>query len=330
MESYLLFPFGDYDLKNAIFESPYGQLRKYLAQRNINLQTYDQGDLFSAAKVLCFNHRPIQHKKCLAAGLRPEQLVLFLMEPAPVIPSQYTPQIWGKYGTVFTFLDNLVDGKKFHKMFYPQGQTLPEEVRPWFDRKFLVMMNANKYSYVPHELYSKRRAAIRYFERSDDFDLYGFGWDTNGALSPGAFVQALRFGQPSRYLTDLFGGFRHSPSYRGSVKDKHIMLAQYKFCLAFENEACTQGYITEKIFDCFFAGSVPVYFGADNVTDYIPSNCFVDLRKFSSFDTLETYLRQMSEADWAAYHNRGQAFIRSTAFARWQPENVFASIAGHL
>ena len=40
------------------------------------------------------------------------------------------------------------------------------------------------------------------------------------------------------------------------------------------------GYITEKIFDSFAAWCVPVYWGASNVTDYIPEGCFIDRRKF--------------------------------------------------
>lgn len=39
-----------------------------------------------------------------------------------------------------------------------------------------------------------------------------------------------------------------------------------------------KGYITEKIFDCFFPGVIPIYWGAENVTDYIPQDTFIDRR----------------------------------------------------
>ena len=37
------------------------------------------------------------------------------------------------------------------------------------------------------------------------------------------------------------------------------------------------GYVTEKIFDAFKAGCVPVYWGAENITKYVPAECFIDM-----------------------------------------------------
>lgn len=330
MKSYLLFPNNAGDLGDKIFASPYGLLRDQLRTKNIELHTYDLGDLATADKVLCFNHRPAAYAACRRAGLRPDQLVLFLMEPKPVIATQYQPSVWDKYGTVFTFLDNLVDNTKFFKMFYPQGQALMANLPGWNDRNFLTLMNANKYSYVPNELYSLRREAIRYFERAKDFDLYGFDWKRNGALTIGAAAQAFTSGRWIRYAADVAAGWHTSPRYLGTVDDKRATIAKYKFALAFENEAGTQGYITEKIFDCLFAGTVPIYRGAENITAYIPANCFIDQRDYPSFQALDQRLWAMSVDDWQSYHDAGQAFLRSPQFQPWQPANVFSAMINHL
>ncbi|MBI3573089.1 MAG: hypothetical protein HY092_02720 [Candidatus Kerfeldbacteria bacterium] len=252
------------------------------------------------------------------------------MEPKPVVPDQYRPEVWNQYGTVFTFLDNLVDHKHIFKMYYPQGQELMEQLPGWSERKFLTLMNANKYSYVQHELYSVRRQAIRYFERNPDFDLYGFDWNHNGTLNLGAASQAFKSGHWIQYVMDVIAGFRHAACYRGTVPDKRATIAKYKFAIAFENESKTQGYITEKIFDCFFAGTVPVYLGAENITYYVPADCFVDFRKFSGFAELEKFLRAMTEPEFLRYQKNGQRFLHGPAFAPWLPKNVFASITEHL
>jgi len=39
------------------------------------------------------------------------------------------------------------------------------------------------------------------------------------------------------------------------------------------------GYITEKIFDSFFTSYVLIYLGAKNITEHVPSNCFIDQRE---------------------------------------------------
>jgi len=50
--------------------------------------------------------------------------------------------------------------------------------------------------------------------------------------------------------------------------------SQYKFIICFENSK-TEGYITEKIFNVFLSGSVAVYDGAPNITDYIVPGSFI-------------------------------------------------------
>lgn len=330
MISYLLYPFGDYDLDNRIFNSPYGILRTILRQRGIDLQTHDRGNLSTAAKVLCFNHRPSVYATCRRAGLPPEQLVLFLTEPRPVMPDQYRRVVWNLYGTVFTFLDDLIDNQRIYKMHYPQGQTLAEILTPFHQRKFLTLINANKYSYVDHELYSFRRQAIHFFEQRKYFDLFGYGWGRNGALALGPAIQAFKNNKIGRYVLDVLQGFYHSSRYGGQIQDKYAVLSQYKFSLAFENEEETLGWISEKLFDCLFAGTVPIYLGAKNISNVVPPNCFIDMRSFSNFSELEKHLRSMTEYEFSKYQEAGQRFLRSPGFTLWKPENVFSEIAVHL
>jgi hypothetical protein len=49
---------------------------------------------------------------------------------------------------------------------------------------------------------------------------------------------------------------------------------QYKFVMCFENSH-TEGYITEKIFNIFLAGSIPLYNGAPDIEKYIDAKSFV-------------------------------------------------------
>jgi hypothetical protein len=51
---------------------------------------------------------------------------------------------------------------------------------------------------------------------------------------------------------------------------KLALLRRYRFNLAFEN-SIDRDYVTEKWFDCFIAGCVPVYLGAPNIGDYAPA-----------------------------------------------------------
>ena len=50
--------------------------------------------------------------------------------------------------------------------------------------------------------------------------------------------------------------------------------SQYKFFICFENSK-TDGYVTEKKFNVFLSGSIPIYDGAPNITDYIVPGSFI-------------------------------------------------------
>jgi hypothetical protein len=70
-------------------------------------------------------------------------------------------------------------------------------------------------------------------------------------------------------------------NFAATLDSKHIILSAYKFVLAFENSIQTD-YVTEKLFDAFETGAVPVYFGAPNVVDYIPGEgSYIDASRHS-------------------------------------------------
>lgn len=73
-------------------------------------------------------------------------------------------------------------------------------------------------------------------------------------------------------MLDLYHKFHGLKSaYGGEVFSKHDTLSKYKFSVCFENGKNLSGFITEKIFDCFSAGTIPIYWGADNIESIFQS-----------------------------------------------------------
>lgn len=70
--------------------------------------------------------------------------------------------------------------------------------------------------------------------------------------------------------------------YDAVLKDKSCynsselisLYSQYKFIICFENST-TPGYVTEKIFNVFLSGTIPIYDGAPNIKDYINPQAFI-------------------------------------------------------
>ncbi|KAL6642322.1 hypothetical protein ACP70R_020503 [Stipagrostis hirtigluma subsp. patula] len=83
----------------------------------------------------------------------------------------------------------------------------------------------------------------------------------------------------------------------------HCAMSHYKFVLAIENTK-TESYVTEKLFYALEAGSVPIYFGAPNVWDFVPPNSIIDASKFSSLRELASYVKALADdpVAYAEYH----------------------------
>jgi hypothetical protein len=72
-------------------------------------------------------------------------------------------------------------------------------------------------------------------------------------------------------------------------------LACYKFTLAFENSIAPD-YVTEKFFDPLVAGSVPVYLGAPNVSDFAPAErCFINVADFDGPAAVAAHLNALAQ-----------------------------------
>ncbi len=225
-------------------------------------------------------------------GERPrDKMVLFTWEPPTTQGKMY--ERLDEFGKVFTWDDDLVDGKKFFKFYYPVLRQRGEVV-PFEKKKFCTMIARRLSSSHPKQLYKERENTIRFFEKKrGEFDLYGMYWEK-----------------------------RKFKNWRGPVDDKMAVLKNYKFSICYENMGDVKGYITEKIFDCFGAGVVPVYWGASNVTDYIPGDCFIDRRKFKDNEEMYRFLKGMKKEEYEGYLERAGAFLKSEKARLFTAENL--------
>jgi hypothetical protein len=100
------------------------------------------------------------------------------------------------------------------------------------------------------------------------------------------------------YGSDLRNRFLDEPDLGRTTKIG--VVGRYRFCLALENSVA-RDYVTEKIFDAFLAGTVPVYRGAPNVAEFVPGpHSYIDANDFAGPAELAAYLRQLA-ADEDAY-----------------------------
>lgn len=227
--------------------------------------------------------------------------IYFAFEP-PCVDSAHSEKRLRRLAKHFDYIctwnDVLVNKENFIKFNYVVDFTLKKLECDYKERKLVTNISANKRVRYPNELYSKRLEAIKYFALNEpSFEFYGIGWESENLSH-----------------------------YRGSAPSKRSVLSQYKFSICYENQSNVEGYITEKIWECMICGCVPVYWGANNIKEYVPSNCFIDYRDFGSLESLHEYLRNIPEDVWNDYIKSIDEFIQSVEDGSFSPAGFVSVI----
>lgn len=303
--------------------------RAFMNARGAEVVTLDMADFSdpNVKYVLYFEYNwRLARSDPFLAKIPREKRALVLLEPANINPTLYhVSWLRDRFQTVFTWdLRLLRKNPSYTQINVPVGAE-PRHYRenpfrhlPFADKRFLVAVSRNRWSYMPQSTYPLRKRAYRYFERTcpDRFDLFGQGWNC-----PRVFYERW-FGRP------VFA------SWRGEINDtwdaKVHKIAAYKFALCFENNASEPGYISEKITDCFCARCVPVYYGSKGIEQLIPREAWIDLRDFRNLAELAHFLENMDEAHYNRYIAAIDQFMLSERLDFFSTDHFHGVIADRL
>lgn len=228
----------------------------------------------------------------------PEKSYVIIAEPPVIFSRNFHKNKYKNFKKVFTWQDDIIDGKKIIQLPYPQiFGTVDFNLTK--KKKLCTLIARNKHSRRKNELFSERYKAVKWFENNhpEDFDLWGNGW-AQGVIAHFSFLDIKK---PTPKV------------FKGIIPKgkKTEILNEYKFSICYENWLNNCGYITEKIFDCFSASNVPIYLGAQNITKYIPKNCFIDKKHFKTYDELYKFIKNMPDDEYLNYLKNIENFLSS-------------------
>lgn len=300
-------PYFHEDMNDAAFSQKYNYrwssyLKKMIEKDGGEIHTYDILPFEEADAILSFDNVYFQNNRLFMDLYKCDKLGCTThidYEPPSANCRIHSDDGLIKLSNLFksliTYNDNVVNNDTIIKGcigdFYSKELKYENNFKK---RKLLTMITNNRvggFLYGPHpnELYSKRQEAVLYFQDKcpKDFDLYGDFWPDEYKK---CWVKKL------------------------SRDEKNDYLKNYKFIISYDSICKQNGYISEKIFDCFKAKVVPIYWGAENVTDYIPKECFIDRRNFSSYDELYDYLVNMKEDEYNKYIHAIEKYLKSSSY----------------
>jgi len=299
-------------------------LKKAFEKKNIDLATQDINSIEDSGIVI-YNDMP----DVLPDKSHIEKSYLLIFESELIKPDNWDLNKHKHFKKIFTWHDDFVDNKKYFKINFSHKLPVNFDIDGIFNSKnrFCTLISGNKMVYHPLELYSKRVEAIKWFEKHhpDDFDLYGIGWQEGFQLKMPALLKPFkRLG----LLKKIYG--LKFASYKGKVESKFETLKNCKFAICYENAKDIPGYITEKIFDCLFSGCVPVYWGANNITDYVPENCFIDKRKFETYEELNDFLVKISDEEYYQYLKNIKDYLNSEKITPFIAEHFAETVVKNI
>jgi len=126
------------------------------------------------------------------------------------------------------------------------------------------------------------------------------------------------------YGTGDFGGRHHKGELRTKA-DKINALSRHKFVVCFENvyhPLWSHNYLSENIFDCFRAKTIPIYVGAYNIDELIPPNFFINYNDFRNADELSEYLLSFEDDVYSEIVEKSYHWAIAN---QWNPTRLIAA-----
>ena len=287
---------------------PYIRLKETLESKGIQVHTADYfrlghylshiNEYWSIGAVNQFS--TLESSKILGAGF-------ILLEP-PLIDSKIYESL-DHISTLFKrvyLYDPIPKIRNTHRVFIPiPYKNVIDEY--WENDirldKYVIISGNHAPFFKSNELYSKRIDCINHFSKSNSLDLYGRNW--NLTLNRRTLWWKYLLNYPSIMKV-----------YKGVTENKHKTLANYKYSICFENSEMN-GYITEKICDCFYAGTVPIYYGASDISDFIDPNSYIDYKNFNNLVDLKRYVDSLSNTQYLDMREKGKIFIEKQSLRHY-------------
>jgi hypothetical protein len=320
-----VFEFGpEYGERKSVFGESYSLLRQKLDAKGHKFDSIDNFSLDEVDVCLFEDMNYGYLYRLLTKTEETPRLVYIRQAPSSIsqdnLLSNFT-QFIPLFDSILTWNDGIAETcERFSKHYIPQYTEQKEIEHLDFDKKkLLVNISSRKYSPTKHpeELYTAREGVIEYYDdyHPNEFTLHGYHWNERPRLIDTYYHQVIK-------STDY-------SVYKGIIEDKTDAYRTHRFALSFENMTGIEGYVSEKMFDCLRSGIVPVYWGANNVSEYVPEDVFIDYREYGTPASLHERLRSVTEQEHGEFIKSAQEFLRKDA-SQFSIENYAQTLENEI
>lgn len=317
---------------------PFLELRKELAKLDIDLSTQDINPPEDSKFVFC-----LDQPQYFAGNVKKEGQVwcLLISEPPMYSPFGWKKEYHKPFDFVYSYDRRMADEKKYFHYYFAIDTcyfAVPDLIsESEFQSRNLCTMISSAIQPMPDKtnkgsLLFERYRAIKWFANNHpvDFRFYGASFEKNDYYFGFRGVGFLKRLLPASMFRNVAKYFQKKicTVYGGQLPalDKFKKMSKYKFYLCYENYSDINGMVSEKLFDCFYNSVVPVYWGAPNVNELIPDNCFIDGTRFTNFNELYDFLKAMTFSEYQTYLLNTRKFLQSEDLYKFTVSNYARTI----
>ena len=297
-------------MKKVFYAARYSTVQNLFDNLYVNTQgkyelvgNYEECDVMVTYDMLC-NQEICQNK----------EYILIRNEPEVVLPQNYKERNLKIYKNIID-IGKLNDGLK-KTINSPQNFDMR-----YFDKTNrsdkIVLVNSNLLSLRRGEMYSLRRNAIYSI---NDLVLYGRGWNSKISSRIKTLIIEVKniSSNPTRLeIKKNCNYFYHADNYLGAPQDKILCMSNFKYALVIEN---SMDYISEKLFDAFIAGCIPVYIGINPQKFGIPENLYFHAEP--NLDSILLALSLARKSDFKLWQASCRNWLESdSTISNWGVQN---------
>ncbi len=260
-----------------IFDDAFGH-EKYcghkIGRNESQFIEWDRSRMVNDGDVVVFTDRSLNYVGAIRSNAKK---IAWLIEPPCVCsPSYEFIRIHANmFDHVLTHQEDML-GYGDNIIMFPMGYTLiyPEKQKIYDKKKNISIIASAKRDHIGHRL---RHEVIDRFRNELNLDVYGGLTSGNSGYNP--------------------------------IADKSDGLADYRFSIVIENDQSPH-YFSEKIVDCFMCGTIPVYWGAQKISEYF------DISGILTFDTIEEFENLIPQLTEEKYQEMKESVVRNYDIAQ--------------
>jgi hypothetical protein len=312
------------------------ELHKILLKKKIKIQHYRKIKDINKIDLLIIQGS-IFNKELESISKINTNKYFILAEQESIQPKLYNKKFLERFDKIFTYKKELVDNKRVFYLSYTLLITTKIQNPLIKNKKYLsCAFFANKNNKNPLSTFNERIKLIRYFSEKKEnyFHLYGTNWDYKVYnYQPRNFFEKI-INLITKIITKAINKIKYinyilSPEmkvWKGFKKNQMSICGKYKFEFCYENSYN----MTARPFLSFYAGTVPIYLGPNYIKKIIPSNCYINKKKFSSYDKLLKFILNINKINYSKYIKNIKKFLKSKKYYKYTVESDVAIIAKNI